>query len=270
MAACKIEPSADSVLVRRDTFTTVVVTALLKCQNKERDGTPRFDVGQYNQSLGQSPCPYAKYPVCSVPHGLRSSSAQRAREACLHTWGSNLFYHRRSSLRAEVWREWRAAQFGRVQGIRKGLPVPCPGSCSVPSSHATSAPQVHSRKSARNAWRDGLYSRPPAKGVRLCLNTLVKYFISNSRIKNYTSDGMVTYDWIPCTTDANSMLFTAYPSHAFVRRRLSLHILPKAFVRIRHSAHRPTATRCERYRFSLEGSLCPRNDEEEILPASMR
>ena len=81
-----------------------------------------------------------------------------------------------------------------------------------------------------------VYSRPPAKGVNQVLEYIGRYAyrvaISNSRIKKYTSDGMVTYDWKDYKHEAVHKEMTMHAMeflHLF-----SLHILPPAFVRIRH------------------------------------
>ena len=81
-----------------------------------------------------------------------------------------------------------------------------------------------------------VYSRPPAKGVNQVLEYIGRYAyrvaISNSRILDYTSDGMVTYDWKDYKQNGKhkkmNMMAVDF-LHLF-----SLHILPPAFVRIRH------------------------------------
>lgn len=81
-----------------------------------------------------------------------------------------------------------------------------------------------------------VYSRPPAKGVNQVLEYIGRYAyrvaISNSRIKNYTADGMVTYEW---KDYRHNSMHKQNTMHAVEFLHLfSLHILPPALVRIRH------------------------------------
>ena len=81
-----------------------------------------------------------------------------------------------------------------------------------------------------------VYSRPPAKGVNRVLEYIGRYAyrvaISNSRIKEISPEGMVTYDYKDYRHNGvhKQMTLTAVDFlHLF-----SMHILPSAFVRIRH------------------------------------
>ena len=81
-----------------------------------------------------------------------------------------------------------------------------------------------------------VYSRPPAKGVNQVLEYIGRYAyrvaISNSRIKEISPEGMVTYDYKDYRHNGvhKQMTLTAVDFlHLF-----SMHILPSAFVRIRH------------------------------------
>ncbi len=82
-----------------------------------------------------------------------------------------------------------------------------------------------------------VYSRPPAKGVNQVLEYIGRYAyrvaISNSRILDYNpDDGKVTYDWKDYRQDGKHKSMTMHATDFL--HLLSLHILPPAFVRIRH------------------------------------
>ena len=90
------------------------------------------------------------------------------------------------------------------------------------------------KKCFEKAWV--VYSRPPAKGVDQVLEYIGRYAyrvaISNSRIISYTDDGQVTYD---CKDYRHGGVHKKMTMHATDFLHLfSLHILPPAFVRIRH------------------------------------
>lgn len=84
------------------------------------------------------------------------------------------------------------------------------------------------------AWN--VHSRPPAKGVDHVIDYIGRYAyrvaISNSRIKSYTSDGTVTYDWKDYKHGGVHKEMTMHAVDFL--HLLSLHILPPGFVRIRH------------------------------------
>jgi hypothetical protein len=81
-----------------------------------------------------------------------------------------------------------------------------------------------------------VYSRPPAKGVNQVLEYIGRYAyrvaINNSRIKDITPDGMVTYDYKDYRCGGKRKLMTVIATdflHLF-----SMHILLPNMVRIRH------------------------------------
>lgn len=82
----------------------------------------------------------------------------------------------------------------------------------------------------------GGHSRPPAKGVNQVLEYIERYAyrvaISNSRIKDISARGIVTYDYKDYKQAGVHKLISM---HAVDFLRLfSLHVLPFSFVRIRH------------------------------------
>lgn len=168
--------------------------------------------------------------------------------AILHTWGSNLQYHPHIHCIVPgggiddngIWRELD----GCVGNRRFLFPVRSlslifrakfmnllTGSLAEDDEII---PQNVRKEAFEKDW--DIESRPPARGIDLVLEYIGRYAfrvaISNSRILNYTEDGMVTFDWkdyknggIHKTTTIHAVDFL----HLF-----SLHILPPAFVRIRH------------------------------------
>ena len=126
----------------------------------------------------------------------------------LHTWGSltcSIIRTSTASLRGEVhkdgvWPVWTARDSQRTFFLS------CPALSSVPCwflamlTSALKNERLHSAGTTQEVQEKGwVCSRPPAKGVNQVLEYIAAMLtvcnISNSRIKNYTSDGMVTYDW---------------------------------------------------------------------------
>ena len=96
-------------------------------------------------------------------------------------------------------------------------------------------PQVVRKQCFEKAWV--VYSRPPAKSVNQVLEYIGRYAyrvaISNSRIVEYGAEaGMVTYDWKDYRHGAVHKLMRMHAVDFL--HLLSLHVLPPAFVRIRH------------------------------------
>lgn len=166
----------------------------------------------------------------------------------LHTWGSNLFYHPHIHCivtgggvdKKGVWHHLKGCG-----GYRKGFLFPVRAISrkfrgnfiSMLTSELKDAgekiPQDIRKECFEEDWV--VYSQPPAKGVDQVLEYIARYAyraaISNSRILDYSPDGMVVYDWKDyrhggkhkkCSIHALDFL------HLF-----SLHILPPHFVRIR-------------------------------------
>lgn len=167
----------------------------------------------------------------------------------LHTWGSNLFYHPHihcivTGGGVDKDGVWHHLEGGK--GDAKDFLFPVYALCKVFRakflSMLTSAlkkeneliPQDIRKQCMEKGWV--VFSRPPAKGVNQVLEYIGRYAyrvaISNSRIKDYTPEGMVTYDWKDYRHNAIHKQNTMHAVdflHLF-----SLHILPHAFVRIRH------------------------------------
>lgn len=167
----------------------------------------------------------------------------------LHTWGSNLFYHPHIHCivtgggvdKDGVWHHLNGCK-----GLAKDFLFPVRALSKVFRakflSMLTSAlkneeeriPQDIRKKCMEKSWV--VYSRPPARGVNQVLEYIGRYAyrvaISNSRIKNYSPDGMVTYDW---KDYRHNSVHKQNTMHAVKFLHLfSMHILPPAFVRIRH------------------------------------
>jgi len=167
----------------------------------------------------------------------------------LHTWGSNLFYHPHIHCivtgggvdKEGVWHHLEGCK-----GDAKNFLFPVQALSKVFRakflSMLTSALKKNDEIVAQDIRKQCMeknwvvYSRPPAKGVDLVLEYIGRYAyrvaISNSRILDYTSEGMVTYDW---KDYRNRAVHKQMIMHAVEFLHLfSLHILPPAFVRIRH------------------------------------
>ena len=167
----------------------------------------------------------------------------------LHTWGSNLFYHPHIHCIVTgggvdengVWHHLKGCKGNAkdflfpVQALSKVFRAKF---LSMLTSHLKENNEVITQDVRKRCMDKGwvVYSRPPAKGVNQVLEYIGRYAyrvaISNSRIRKYTSDGMVTYDWKDYKHEAVHKEMTVHAVeflHLF-----SLHILPPAFVRIRH------------------------------------
>ncbi len=166
----------------------------------------------------------------------------------LHTWGSNLFFHPHIHCivtgggvdKDGVWHPLEGCKQAKdflfpVQALSKVFRAKFMAMLtSALKDTGEAIPQNVRKQCMDKAWV--VYSRPPAKGVNQVLEYIGRYAyrvaISNSRILDYTADGQVTYDWKDYKQNATHKTMTMHAVeflHLF-----SLHILPPAFVRIRH------------------------------------
>ena len=166
----------------------------------------------------------------------------------LHTWGSNLYYHPHVHCivtgggvdKDGVWHPLEGCKGAKdflfpVQALSKVFRAKFLAMLtSALKDTGEVIPQNVRKQCMDKSWV--VYSRPPAKGVAQVLEYIGRYAyrvaISNSRILDYTSDGQVTYDWKDYKQNAKHKAMTMHAVdflHLF-----SLHILPPAFVRIRH------------------------------------
>lgn len=166
----------------------------------------------------------------------------------LHTWGSNLSYH--PHLHCVVtgggvdgdgaWRHLRGCRGSRnflfpVHALSKVFRAKMLASLTKElTKKGVSIPQAVRKSAMSKNWT--VFSRPPAKGVIQVLEYIGRYAyraaISNSRIKDVTPGGMVTYDWKDYR-DGGKHKEMSMRAKDFLRL-LSTHILPPGFVRIRH------------------------------------
>ena len=166
----------------------------------------------------------------------------------LHTWGSNLYYHPHVHCivtgggvdKDGVWHPLEGCKGAKdflfpVQALSKVFRAKFLAMLtSALKDTGEVIPQNVRKQCMDKSWV--VYSRPPAKGVAQVLEYIGRYAyrvaISNSRILDYTPDGQVTYDWKDYKQNAKHKAMTMHAVdflHLF-----SLHILPPAFVRIRH------------------------------------
>lgn len=166
----------------------------------------------------------------------------------LHTWGSNLFYHPHIHCIVTGGGVDKNGRWHTLKGCRgtKGFLFPVRALSDMfraklmaMLTHALKQEDALIPQNVRKAcFSKGwvVYSRPPAKGVTQVLEYIGRYAyrvaISNSRIKDVSADGMVTYDWKDYRNEGKHKTMRMHAVeflHLF-----SLHILPPAFVRIRH------------------------------------
>jgi len=177
------------------------------------------------------------------------NSLQGGMTSILHTWGSNLFYHPHIHCIVTgggvdgdgVWHHLKGCKGDArdflfpVQALSKVFRAKFLSMLTAALKNENEIiPQDIRKQCMEKSWV--VFSRPPAKGVDQVLEYIGRYAyrvaISNSRIKDYTPDGMVTYDWKDYKHNAIHKQNTMHAVdflHLF-----SLHILPHAFVRIRH------------------------------------
>jgi len=166
----------------------------------------------------------------------------------LHTWGSNLFYHPHvhcivtgGGVDADgVWHHLDGCKDARcflfpVHALSKVFRAKFLARLTAAlKDESLLIPQNIRKQCMAKDWV--VFSRPPAKGVNQVLEYVGRYAyrvaISNSRILDYSPDGMVTYDWKDYRNEGKHKVMKMHAVdflHLF-----SLHILPHAFVRIRH------------------------------------
>ena len=167
----------------------------------------------------------------------------------LHTWGSNMFYHPHLHCivpggGVDMWGNWRPLRACSGRNGKFLFPVKALSKVfrakfmerltAALKETGESIPQDVRKKCFENPWN--LYSKAPMQGVDKVLEYISRYAykvaISNSRIKNYTADGKVTYDYKDYRDGGKHKDMTVKAvdfMHLF-----SLHILPFGFMRIRH------------------------------------
>lgn len=166
----------------------------------------------------------------------------------LHTWGSNLFYHPHvhcivtgGGVDADgIWHHLDGCKDARsflfpVHALSKVFRAKFLARLTAAlKDEFLLIPQNIRKQCMAKDWV--VFSRPPAKGVNQVLEYIGRYAyrvaISNSRILDYSPDGMVTYDWKDYRNEGKHKVMKMHAVdflHLF-----SLHILPHAFVRIRH------------------------------------
>lgn len=166
----------------------------------------------------------------------------------LHTWGSNMYYHPHIHCivpgggvdKDGIWHHLKGCKGDKkflfpVQALSKIFRAKFLEMLTSALKKENERIEKKIRKQCIDKeWC--VYSCPPAKGVNHVLEYIGRYAyrvaISNSRILDYTSEGMVTYDW---KDYKNGGVHKQMSMHAVDFLHLfSLHILPPAFVRIRH------------------------------------
>lgn len=179
---------------------------------------------------------------------FRAKGLQGGMTAILHTWGSNMSYHPHLHCIVPgggmgpkgVWHDLDGCKGARqflfpVQALSpmfraKLVAMLTKGLKAV----GKEIPPGIRKKAFDNAW--SVHGKPPAKGVGMVLEYIGRYAyrvaISNSRILNVSPEGMVTYDYKDYRHGAVHKTMTV--SAADFLHLLSMHILPSAFVRIRH------------------------------------
>ena len=169
--------------------------------------------------------------------------------AILHTWGSNLYYHPHIHCivtgggvdRDGVWHHLRGCKGARdflfpVQALSPMFRAKLMAMLTYRLKEPGGAiPQHVRRQCFEKPWN--VHSKPPAKGVGQVLEYIGRYAyrvaISNPRILDYDAgEGKVTYDYKDYK-HAGSHKTMGMSAVDFLHL-FSLHILPPAFVRIRH------------------------------------
>ncbi len=241
-----------------------------KCQNKEREmwiqmrkeeilpGAKYFHVvftvpdclhplAMPNQALFYSCMFRAAWNTLKKFYGRQE--LQGGMTAILHTWGSNLHYHPHLHCvvtgggvdKDGVWHPLDGCKQAKsflfpVQALSKVFRAKFMAQLTSALKDIDKAfPDDIRKRCMEKGWV--VYSRPPAKGVNQVLEYIGRYAyrvaISNSRILDYNpDDGKVTYDWKDYRQDGKHKNMTM--NAVDFLHLLSLHILPPAFVRIRH------------------------------------
>lgn len=179
---------------------------------------------------------------------FQKQGLQGGMSAILHTWGSNLSYHPHihcvvtgGGVDADgTWHHLKGCKGSRgflfpVNALSRVFRAKMMSALTAELSRTGAAIAKNIRKAAMSKdWV--VYSRPPAKGVEQVLEYIGRYAyrtaISNSRIREVTPEGLVTYDWKDYRAGGKHKGMTMH-AREFLHL-LSMHILPPAFVRIRH------------------------------------
>ena len=179
---------------------------------------------------------------------FQKQGLQAGMSAILHTWGSNLSYHPHIHCVVTgggvdsdgVWHHLKGGKGGRdflfpVHALSRVFRAKMLSALTGELSKTGESIPRDTRKTVMSKdWV--VYSRPPAKGVEQVLEYIGRYAyraaISNSRIKEVTPEGLVTYDWKDYRAGGKHKEMTMHAGEFL--HLLSMHILPPAFVRIRH------------------------------------
>ena len=204
----------------------------------------------------------------------------------LHTWGSNLFYHPHIHCivtgggvdRDGAWHHLKGCKGNRnflfpVHALSKVFRAKMLAALTKELATTETAIPKDVRKAAMSKdWV--MFSRPPAKGVNQVLDYIGRYAyrvaISNSRIRNVTAEGMVTYD---CKDYRNGGKLEgddhacqrvpepALPAHPASRLRAD----PPLWIALPIQPRKSAASTDPTWR-----DTCPQRAEEETLYADMR
>lgn len=178
----------------------------------------------------------------------RNEGVQTGMTSILHTWGSNLFYHPHIHCIVPgggvddggVWHNLKGCKdkgefLFPVQALSKVFRAKLMSllTAALKQEGKTIDQQIR-KKAFKTDWC--IYSKRPAKGVNQVLEYIGRYAyrvaISNSRIKDVSADGMVTYDYKDYRQNGKHKLMRM---HAVDFLGLfAQHVLPHGFVRIRH------------------------------------
>ena len=186
-------------------------------------------------------------------NAIRNTPLQGGLTAILHTWGSKMFYHPHLHCIVPaggvdgkgVWHHLKHARdetafLFSVRAMSKKFFGCFMGMLTKELAKVGVVIPQDVRKAAKDKkWV--VYCRPPARSVDQVIEYLGRYAyrvaLSNGRIKNVSDDGQVTYDY----KDYKDLDADGVPKHKLLTMHavdflhlFSLHILPQAFVRIRH------------------------------------
>ena len=209
-----------------------------------------------------------------------AQGVQGGMTSILHTWGSNLFFHPHihciitgGGIDAEGnWKNLKGCESAAknflfpVHALSKVFRAKFLALFTkVLKLQQESIPQDIRKKCMAKSWV--VYSRPPAKGVNQVLEYIGRYAyrvaISNSRIKEVTNDGLVIYDWKDYKHNGKHKEMRMHAVDFL--HLLSLHILPPAFVRIRHYGILSPSNRekIRKVQINLGGTPVPRERKKK-------
>lgn len=274
-----------------------------KCQNKEREqwvemrreeilpGVKYFHVVftvpdiLHPLAMGRMALFYScmfKAAWAALKKFFDAEGLQGGMTSVLHTWGSNLHYHPHIHCIVPGGGLGKDGKWHNLESSSRSdflFPVRALGKifrakmmAALTKAFANTGrviPPDIRKRCFEKGWV--VYSRPPAKGVGQVLDYIGRYAyrvaISNSRIKDVSDDGKVTYDYkdyraggIHRTMSMDAVDFL----HLF-----SLHVLPPGFVRIRHYGMMSPSNRekVRQAQFQLGGTPVPkqRNKKNYLL-----